>query len=290
MKLNRSFFVFSVVGLFAVLIAAVPSTSFAAKPEWKAIFRGVHISYREVDEPLQKVVALRINLKAKGIEFKTTPPHKDFKPEERETWRQTTLDFLVENKLAVAVNGNFYTPFNAETIRNPGDANVTGLAVSDGFVESETRAGFPSFLVKKDGSVEIRQVEPGEDLSEIQQAVSGPAIVLKDGEVVKTGDKSTHPRTAVGYSQDKRYVYFIVIDGRRPGYSMGATLESVGETLKYFGAHDGLNLDGGGSTTMVARGKDGNPYVLNRPINAGVNDPIYLRHNGNAIGVKARSL
>ncbi len=289
MKLNRLFSAFSVL---TVLTAVAASTAFAAepKPEWKPIFRGVAVSWREVDEPLQKIVALRINLKARGIEFKTTPPNKDFKPNERETWRQTTADFLVENKLAVAVNANFYTPFNAETIRNPGDANVTGLAVSDGFVESAPQIGFPSFLVKKDGSVEIRQVAPDEDLSEIEQAVSGSSIVLKDGEVVETADDSVHPRTAVGYSQDKRYVYFIVIDGRRPGYSVGASLKSVGETLKYFGASEGLNLDGGGSTTMVARGKDGTPQVLNRPINAGVNEPIYLRHNANAIGVKARSL
>jgi exopolysaccharide biosynthesis protein len=58
------------------------------------------------------------------------------------------------------------------------------------------------------------------------------------------------PRTAVGVSANGRYVYLITIDGRQPGFSDGATLFETAEWLRRFGAYQGLNLDGGGSTTM----------------------------------------
>ena len=52
----------------------------------------------------------------------------------------------------------------------------------------------------------------------------------------------------------------VVIDGRRPGWSRGATLGELRATLRDLGAVDALNLDGGGSSEMVVNGE-----VVNRP-------------------------
>ena len=132
--------------------------------------------------------------------------------------------------------------------------------------------------------MEIRQVEADEKLDGIQLAVSGNKIVVKDGEVAEQTDKARHPRTGIGFSYDKRFLYFVAIDGRQRGYSDGATYEEIGEALRFCGAYQGLNLDGGGSTTMVVAGEDGVPTVLNSPVNG---TPDKLRRNGNSIGVKA---
>ncbi len=254
--------------------------------EWTPAYDGIELaSWIEYDDPLQKIFAARVDLTAPGISIKTSAPNENFAPEERETYRQTTAQFLKESGLKIAVNANFYSPFNAETIRQGGDSNVHGLAVSDGFVESQPQKGFPSFIVKKDGDVEIRDVAPDEDLSDVAQAVSGNRVVLKDGEVVESSDEATHPRTAIGYSKDKRYLYFVVIDGRQKDYSVGARYEDVGAALKLCGADVGLNLDGGGSTTMAVLGDDGEPVVLNRPANG---TPDRLRFNGNSIGATAK--
>ena len=51
----------------------------------------------------------------------------------------------------------------------------------------------------------------------------------------------------------RKTLYLFVIDGRQPNYSMGCTVYEVGEFLKHFGASDALNMDGGGSTTLVFR-------------------------------------
>ena len=186
--------------------------------------------------------------------------------------------------MKIAVNANFYSPFNAQTIAAPGDSNLCGLAVCDGVVESKPEKGFPSFIQTKDGKLAIRNVDPEESLDDIRLAVSGNMIVLKGGDVVPQGDKAVHPRTAVGYSADQRYLYLIAIDGRQKEYSVGATYEDVGRALKLCGAWDGLNLDGGGSTTMAVRGDDEKAIVVNRPING---TPDKLRFNANSLGATA---
>ena len=256
--------------------------------QWSPIFKGIEYARVETTEPLMKICLLRIDTAVEGIEFHTTGRHPDYKEVERETDRRTTVEYLQENKLSVAVNANFYTPFNAFTRMNRGASDVLGLAVSDGIVVSKTAKGYPSFLVYKDGKKEIRIVPPEESTDKIQTAVSGSNIVLKDGVPIKEGKPSIHPRTAIGISKDGRYVYMMTIDGRQSKYSVGATLEQVAQWLKKAGASDGLNLDGGGSTTMVKSIKDGKPKVLNHPV--GLGPAGTLRHNANNIGVRAPAL
>lgn len=281
MKFTRTLLAAALIATTSVVSAFAQENS---QPQWTPLYEGVDVANYEVAQPLMKVVAARIDLKAPGIKFKTTAPNPDFKKDERETYRRTTAEFLKDQGLSVAVNANFYNPFNGKTIATEGDSNLIGMGVSDGFIESEPQNGFPSFVVKKDGSVDIKQYSVEDDLSDIQQAVSGNMIVLKDGEIPEFSDAAVHPRTAVGFSEDKRYVYFMTIDGRQKGFSVGATYAQVGKELQNLGAYQGLNLDGGGSTTFVVRDSQGEPVVLNRPCNG---TPDKLRHNANGVGVKA---
>src|SRR5207249_813810 len=92
-----------------------------------------------------------------------------------------------------------------------------------------------------------------------------------------------NPRTAVGKSQDDQFFYLVVIDGRQPGWSDGATLAETGEWMRRLGAWNALNLDGGGSSAM-AREQSGSAILLNRP-SGGVQ-----RVNGNHLGLFALPL
>jgi exopolysaccharide biosynthesis protein len=72
-----------------------------------------------------------------------------------------------------------------------------------------------------------------------------------------------HPRTAVGFNQDSTKLYFFTVDGRQPGYSVGMSLFELADYMLEWGVYQGVNLDGGGSTTMVVRGD-----VINSPSDA----------------------
>ena len=67
-----------------------------------------------------------------------------------------------------------------------------------------------------------------------------------------------HPRAAIGISD--RDLYLVTCDGRRTGVDAGLTLEELADFLLALGCRDAMNLDGGGSTTLVHRG-----HLLNRP-------------------------
>ena len=67
-----------------------------------------------------------------------------------------------------------------------------------------------------------------------------------------------HPRAALGLSDD--HVIALACDGRRSGVDAGLTMTELAAVLADLGARDAVNLDGGGSTTLVHKG-----HLLNRP-------------------------
>ncbi|WP_243789162.1 phosphodiester glycosidase family protein [Saccharopolyspora gloriosae] len=83
-------------------------------------------------------------------------------------------------------------------------------------------------------------------------AVGGNKVLLRGGEVQPVDDKALHPRTAVGFSADGARMWLVTIDGRQAD-SRGATERELAERLRALGAVDAINLDGGGSSTLLAR-------------------------------------
>ncbi len=128
----------------------------------------------------------------------------------------------------------------------------------------------------------LRQRQPGETLQvvitltpldavfdpqQIQWAISGGPRLLRGGQVSIEWQQegmslsfvqTKHPRTAVGLKEDA--LFWVVVDGRQPGYAEGMSLEELAELLRNMGCKEALNLDGGGSSTLFVRGQ-----VLNRP-------------------------
>lgn len=66
---------------------------------------------------------------------------------------------------------------------------------------------------------------------------------------------SRHPRTAVGYDPGAGRFWLVVVDGRQGEYSTGMSLPELTTLLEALGAREALNLDGGGSSVMLVRGR-----------------------------------
>ena len=64
----------------------------------------------------------------------------------------------------------------------------------------------------------------------------------------------------MGYTHDRRFLIMMVVDGRRPDYSRGVDLIELAELMLGFECYDAVNMDGGGSSTMVI-----NNEVVNQP-------------------------
>lgn len=99
----------------------------------------------------------------------------------------------------------------------------------------------------------------------VRQVIGGGPRLLAEG-IYAGGEgfrplfvDKRHPRTAIGRLADGR-ILLVVVGGRQPYHSLGMTLPELAFTLRRLGVTDALNLDGGGSSTLVVRG-----VVVNLP-------------------------
>ena len=95
-------------------------------------------------------------------------------------------------------------------------------------------------------------------------AVGGSVQLIRSGTVITKGNGELHPRTAIGIDRDLRLLHLVVVDGRSES-SSGQTLLQLANLLRSLGDDAALNLDGGGSSTMVAKDPVGVLGVRNSP-------------------------
>lgn len=248
--------------------------------QWQGRFQGIDIASLHASRPRQmRGWAARIRAQEPGIEFLATPDNGD-RPGETDGLR--TSSFLKQFDCQLAINAGSFAPIHSDE-GLPQD--IHGLHISRGRIVSPAEPPYPALLIAHDQRLTISA--PPFDTAGIENAVPGFQIVLRRGEVLQTDDK-LHPRTGAGISADGQQLYLLVIDGRQPDFSLGASTAEVGGWLRALGAAEGINLDGGGTTTMVIRGEHGEPQVLNRPIHVGV--PGRERVAASHLGVKARPL
>lgn len=124
---------------------------------------------------------------------------------------------------------------------------------ADGYVLVGREAGADALQGLRPGdAVSVDYGSKTGDGRRLKAAVGGDQMLLKDGEVVAP-DHGLHPRTAVGFAKDGKKMFLLTLDGREPPFLLGLDLKDVARMLKELGAYNALNLDGGGSSTMLAR-------------------------------------
>jgi hypothetical protein len=228
-------------------------------------------------EPNLKLTALRVDLTTPGLRLTATGPSADWQANTRETVTSTTRGFVSTSHqegtpVVAAINTAFFTLTNG---LQAVPTNLKGLAVRDGVLVSPAENGFTALLVDPITGARIEQISSTSviDPTSLQLAVSGgqfaEGVVLRDG--IPSGDSLTqNARSAMGLSQDRRYLTMLTVDRElrdfTPSY-YGATMRDVGTILAGMGSHNGMNLDGGGSTQMAWwNPSSGSSELLNAPL------------------------
>lgn len=248
------------------------------------LFQGVHYhrELREQPRPLM-IHTVSIDLTAPDIGFLVTPND----PTE-EVPARTTSRFLNEFGAQVAINGSYFEPVWARTPwdyypRAEDPVYIKGLSISDSMPYSDSLDGWPAMCI----AGEQIFFEPEGCPEDTRQALAGKEMLIRQGEIVTYENVRVHPRTAVALSADRATLWLVVVDGRQPNYSEGVTLEELANILLDLGANMALNLDGGGSSTLVTAGVIG-PDILNSPIHTNI--AMRQRPVANHLGVFARPL
>ncbi|HEU5055866.1 MAG TPA: phosphodiester glycosidase family protein [Kofleriaceae bacterium] len=232
----------------------------AAEDQWSAPFPGVERLHRTGGN--QNINVLVVDLCAPGVSIRATGG------DER---GRTVSSFGELVGAAAAVNGDFFgSGFSTD-----------GLAVHAGAQWSGSDHTYVAPLAFGARRAELRPHEDQAGLEPwMQEVVSGHPTILWDGQQRdNNGDplcSNRHPRTAVGLSADRRTLIVAVVDGRATS-RIGMTCDELSALLREMGADDGMNLDGGGSSTMWLAGAG----VVNVPSDGS------QRTVGNHLGVHA---
>lgn len=161
-----------------------------------------------------------------------------------------------------------------------------GVQESYTFTVFEMKAGdseiaIPPHIVllmgRGEGADFLNELSPGDSVScslgvepstgIILHAVGGGPRLMREGDIsvefqeegMSTAFAETrHPRTAFGFNEE--HFYLVTVDGRQEGYSAGMSLTELASFMKKCGAKEAVNLDGGGSTTMLVQGR-----IRNKP-------------------------
>ncbi|MCS6814759.1 MAG: phosphodiester glycosidase family protein [Cyanobacteria bacterium] len=118
----------------------------------------------------------------------------------------------------------------------------------------------------------MREIYPsGRCPRETQQAIAGNTILVAAGEPVSPSqphfaDHQPYPRTVVALDKTGRQLWLVLADGKQLSYSKGVTLQELVAILQRLGVYTALNLDGGGSTTLVMATPTSSAKTLNAPI------------------------
>ncbi len=247
-------------------------------PESRTLFHGIHYERTILTRPRPLVVhTVTIDLTQPGINFLVTPPDSE---EKLPLKARKTSDFLEEQKAQLAINGDFFEPWHSRFIwdyyPHVGDpVQVLGMATSQGKTYSEGNDRCPVLVFDRENRVRIfhKPADLHKDWpqSQIFNAISGHRLLVRNGHSLSPSEwyedhATLHPRTALGLDKERRKLIIIVIDGRQPGYSEGASFQELANLMLKAGAHTAMNMDGGGSTTLVMQGEDGSAEILNSPI------------------------
>jgi hypothetical protein len=255
-------------------------------PMKQKLYEGV--VYRRVVRFLPRPMiahVLTIDTREKGLGFLVTPPDSEG---EKPLQARTTSQFLEEFDLQIAVNGDKFLPWwsHGPTDYYPhvGDPVApVGFSASSGDVywlgDFEEVGIEPTLYINRRNVLSFNN-QP----NRVFNAISGDRMIVIKGQAAPDlNDKGLEPRTAIGANRNGRYLYIIVVDGRQPLYSDGATFADLAQLLIDQGAFMGMSLDGGGSSTLVIEGEDGEPEILNSPIDIYI--PGRERPVGNHLGI-----
>lgn len=184
-------------------------------------------------------------------------------------WGSYTLDRPIGGPDKVSAHAAYALVQDGKVVKASG-------IVEKGVGEQEIPDGAQLLLGREEGADKVAALKVGDKVDvaigpdqDVDMGVQGSDQILTNGEVMAMNNdslvKTSHPRTAIGVSKDGSKVYAIVLDGRSAN-SHGMTLPELGQLFKDLGAYNAVNLDGGGSSAMIAReaGSDG-PTVWNTP-------------------------
>lgn len=185
------------------------------------------------------------------------------------TQKVTEQAMAIENNAKYLVMGGISgSSFTDGTGAPKGILYHNGKAIS-----SKTNNEEAFFAIMRDGSAVCMEAEEFDSKKDkITEALSGSAMIMKNGYVLSESDATETARTAVGVDEGGNTVYLAVIDGGDFFYSNGISNSDMAQILKGCGAFNAMTLNTGNKVTAFVRNENAVDMfeVINKPSNMGL--------------------
>ncbi len=213
------------------------------------------ITYLNSSSQPMKVFILEVDLNNSNLRLKAGTPNNSNAFARQTMTGIASVQDTVGNRVLAAVNGDF---FNLTTGVPSSAIYKNGIAI-----KSQYCAGCTFLSIDDQNKPYVVSEDRTVDVTKIREAIGGKQYLIKNSLKVTQSDISIEPRTTTGVSATN-LVYFIIADGRQASYSNGISFSQLSEMYFALGVKDAINLDGGGSTTLVI--KEGSSWaVKNKP-------------------------
>lgn len=184
------------------------------------------------------------------------------------------------NKAILAINGDYYA------------FRKNGIIIGDAKVYREVLAR-EGLAIYQDGTMKAYDETTTTSQQLIKEGVKdtlsfGPVLVrdgkvdddyevfaVDDDNLIRGNIATENPRTGIGY-YDKNHYCFVVVDGRKEGYSRGVTLNEFAKIFQELGCQLAYNLDGGNSANMYFRNQKVNRSSQPGDGEREISDIIYI--------------
>ena len=248
---------------------------------WIPVATGLSLAQSFIADPPLAVYCLRVDLENPHVSVEV------ISTEGTPTLRRTST-IVRKYSLVAAVNA---TPFSPVQLFEGKQAYIAGLSVTNGREISPPSKKYAAIVFESNNRARILSAsqaalwKPGP----LDHGCGGFSLLLQNSVITSAEfenvfDSGKAPRTAAGTNESGRYLYLMVIDGKKRGYSVGATFYETAQWIASFGATDALMLDGGGSSTLALRNENGKVKLINTPVQGAI--PWIERPVANHIGIR----
>lgn len=271
----------------------------AANAEFPTTHPYQELTYQHIQRsgPEQSLYVVTVDLTDPDVELHLATAGPD--PDGDGPWQttlQTVRSIATREKFDLAINASYFeiprgptsAPIPEEQAERSGRAATTipvqqsgyianvwasnvGYTMSDGkLLANAPREDWPILWIEGQRTVKIGPIPATGYPKNAKQIITGNGLVLKDGEKppgpFKSNLPARHPRTVIGVDRAGSKMVILTPDGRRPGVSIGMNGDELAAEMKSLGCWDAINLDGGGSTTLLLRDPESKELkLLNQP-------------------------
>ncbi|HNS32658.1 MAG TPA: phosphodiester glycosidase family protein, partial [bacterium] len=221
--------------------------------------QSVTYEHRVVEEPPNHIHILRADLYDASLDFHVQVADPPPAGEEGQA--------VLTDPYVLAERGKFLWAINSNPWNNV-DGTVGGLSYTEGkavdnigwaqtggiMIFPPTRRG--NFWIDTDRLPFIGNVT--QPVENALVGIEGFSELIREGIILyEVSDGAREPRTAIGFDRAKRFLFMVVVEGRRPGDSEGMDSRELALFMQGLECWNALNLDGGGSSIMLQRTDSG---------------------------------